>query len=257
MSRPAACRPLSRPVAPPFEGARDDHPLGHHRNRGGRRAGRRAAHRRRRDQRLGVDPRGHRRREGRGRGRGRGHRRGQQAPHADAAGDPPPDRRAGAAPGRRGAHGRTAGPGRGGRDAHVRPPGPARRVGHPAAARPGRAGGGVVVRRPAGADRVRSARRVRRPPDHRRGPRRRGHPGAEAARVRLRPRRHRPVLDPDHRLARGDGVGVRHRHRNGHRGQRARRQDRPVGAAAGRLAVLPPGLLRARSSPSTAAASPR
>ena len=95
-----------------------------------------------------------------------------QAPDAGAHGAPAPHRRAGPAARRRGVDRRPARPGRGRRAADVRPAGAARRVGHAAAARAGRAGRHLVVRRDARGHRLRPARRVRRPPDHRRHPRR-------------------------------------------------------------------------------------
>ena len=128
--------------------------------------------------------------------------------------DPAPDRRAGAAPGRRGVDRRPARPGRGlvmrmyGRLALH-----AESVALPAA-RPRRSGGrpgGTARRR---TDRQRPAGGVRRPADHRL-PRARTRRRTAAARRGLRPRRHRPRLDPAHPSGAPrspsafDGIGTR------------------------------------------------
>ena len=133
--------------------------MGHHRHRGRQGAGRRAAHRRRGDQRPRADP-------GRRRWTRRTPPRPRRRPTIAAAStrcgcsivlrrhiDAPVPRLDAEVADRRPAR-----PGRGGRAADVRPAGAARRVGHPAAARAGRAGRHLVVRRDRRSDRLRPAR---------------------------------------------------------------------------------------------------
>ena len=102
-------------------------------------------------------------------------------------------------PGRRGAHRRPARPRRGRGHAHVRPARPARRVRRAAAAGRRRPRGRLVARRSPGPAGHRRARGLRRPADHRQLDRRRPAGRAADPRRRLRPRRHRPGLDAQHR----------------------------------------------------------
>src|SRR5262249_41378660 len=162
-------------------GGGHDDPVGHHRYRGGQGTGRGAAQRRVGDLRLRADPGGRGGRAGRRCGGGGCGQGGPAAPAAAADRDPPAVRGTGPPAGRRGHHRRPARAGRVGGDADVRAAVAAQRVGGAAAARPRRTRRHLVARPAAGEDRVRPARGVRRPPDHRLRPGRRSAHRAGAA----------------------------------------------------------------------------